>query len=180
MDALPKQSTDWSEINYIRAKVYSPDRLLPLEFNVIAGDQKIRSSTAVIEREGEWTTMLWKLPLRQPDFDYKNVSSLELVMPGTADFPAGEVWIDLLEIGQSIMYPSDVEVRFERETSFISWRNPDDPRIDRVFVWASRGGYPQGPDDGEEVCSIQPEGETSFCDHFDLKPGEQWLSLIHI
>ncbi len=175
---LPKQATDWSDINYIRAKVYAPERLLPLEFNLLSGASKVRSSTAIVERENEWVTLTWKLPVRQPGFDYANVSGLELVMPSTADFPAGEVWLDFLEIGQSVMFPSDVEVRFERETSFISWRNPDDPRIDRVFVWASRGGYPQGPEDGEQVCSIQPEGETNFCDHFDLKPGEQWFYTV--
>ena len=46
-DALSENATDWSEIQYIRAKVYAPDRLLPLEFNLVSGADRVRSSTSV-------------------------------------------------------------------------------------------------------------------------------------
>ncbi|MEM9776753.1 MAG: hypothetical protein AAF902_19390, partial [Chloroflexota bacterium] len=169
---------DWSEIKFLRGKVYARERDVPLEFNIYSGDDKLRTTTAVVEQDGEWVTILWPLPQRQPNFDYSNITAVEFVMPGTVDFPAGEVWLDQLEIGRSILFPSEANVDFSQTSNTVRWQNPNDPEIERVFVWASREKYPTGPQEGVEVCSIVPLEEDGECEHYDLRPGEQWYYTI--
>ena len=172
------EMADWSQIKFLRGKVYALERGVPLEFNLYAGDEKLRTTTAVVEQDGEWVTVLWQLPQRQPNFDYENITSIEFVMPGTADFPAGEVWLDQLEIGRSTLFPSQVEVDLGRTANIIMWENPNDSEIERVFVWASREKYPSGPQEGIEVCSVVPLEEQGSCEHYDLRPGEQWYYTV--